>query len=554
MLKSLLMVCCLMCSCVQSAAFEMEAIRPSMASVDMRVTFRPLWGPSRCIGLRGKDIIMPETRKTSPAKTLYAAAFDEILAGYSFLPEVSSTLKINPMVWKHGVREFICKKREFFSQNLEECFLCIKRALQEKKGVFSAKAPYTKRELQAQDIAHSIYPEGKTRLWSVISVADMQKIHIEDVVFVTFCGYSEVLQGKLCPIVPSRQWAAPEESLLSCKAEAPSGSLQFVASYKTQGPSCADTASKRQVCHVQYEDYLRDEQPFIDQSLLMREAASSLADKGGSSQQPHKPFCVQLLVEPKVMDLIDPLCISAYNVGVVWFSEAGRRFAGLFSCIDNFIPIHYNTPHNFCRGRTLLRVALAREFMKGFLLKDPTCCSVKDVRGLNHPEVREICCQKVCFTSGILEHFLWNYIPEHWQDEGFRFQSQTGFWCELDKSHLEGLRARRVGFVWSVINRAELQDIVNGVDRVCNTVVLLVYGEPVALCGKYGPLTHDIPYQGTLWEYAIEEMIEEGKPEKRQRGAPSVCHGTKERPRCVEQRASVYRKKMQQKQSFSEDL
>ena len=136
--------------------------------------------------------INPESGKQS----LYAVFVEQMLAGYSFLPNIDRNQGgielLHPEVLEH-----ISRKHPFFSEDIKKCFERIADLLDQK---LYKVLPAFGRPLEAQVVRTRIYPEGKTRLWRVIEKQDVKRWGIGDTVYIVLSQDRWALKGVLCDV------------------------------------------------------------------------------------------------------------------------------------------------------------------------------------------------------------------------------------------------------------------------------------------------------------------------------------------------------------------
>ena len=425
-------------------------------TADMQVVFFPRTSCVSHVFLEGKKIFVEEAScgRFKRKRSVYDVAREQVLAGYRFLREISEDARKDAALWEDGVREFICKREAFFSQDLRKCFQAIEEALLTGKHVVRVLTKCSwKHPLEARAI-EDIYPEDKTRKWSVIAPQDVWTADSIGTVCLVFRKEIAVLRGSLC-------WKCEE------KGESQEHSL---LDYKRFNP-----LDGRSVC------------------------------------------CKKWFVTiPTALNLLDPNCVSLYDIGILCaFPNSPWRW-GLFDGSDIAFQASYAWCRRFCCEQTTLTQAVRREFMRGFMLNyiNDVCgrrfwnnalCAHKNVKVLNSPGVREVACEKRQFISKILGAVLHKLVTL-WETPGVRAQGGSDY-DVLHKKHVQELQEPYMQFMWEVLDKKALQAKLRSPAKV-KTVLLLVHGENVALSGTLISQCRNISAAGTLWEYAVRDLLE----------------------------------------------
>ena len=174
-------------------ACYVQAADDDWCGANMKVIFRTTISGAWEAAINGKALCI---ESSVGHQTVYDVAAEQILQGFCFLPGVTQQERYNPELHKPHLRELICQKTPFLSEELMRCLEKIEEVLPENKD---AAASHILCKKPKKYIAKkTLCPEGKTRAWSVIPLQDVTKVSFANRVYLVFCDKSEALLGELC--------------------------------------------------------------------------------------------------------------------------------------------------------------------------------------------------------------------------------------------------------------------------------------------------------------------------------------------------------------------
>ena len=143
---------------------------------------------------------------------LRKALSEQMLAGYCFLPDIVLD-GTEEECMRPGVREGVCSTMPFFSEEIKQYWMQIKKCLIKSKYVKRLCLPHHE-EYEQLFISDSrlIYPDGKTRLWHIIP---NQLPRCDEEGFYIFL--SDHVHGLKGVLSEEEEWTLPPESLLAIK-------------------------------------------------------------------------------------------------------------------------------------------------------------------------------------------------------------------------------------------------------------------------------------------------------------------------------------------------
>ena len=443
---------------------------------------------------------------TPPIMTnIYEGLKAQILAGYRLFPErMVEEVTTHKNFFLAGVREHISECQSFLSEDLEWWFSRIEELLA-KNGSLSLSQEGRWKMMVTSVIKEKIYPEGKTRKWSVIPKKDVYRFSCRDRVCITFKDEPMALEGRLCQRVYNM--ALDPRSLLACQ--------RIVAQRE-------DFAQKDNAEEESFSD--NKEAWWIASSRKKKgrpEATSSIAkpkleaiDEGKEALMfqcntvAFRPIFAEneTFVEKffsRILPTIDfPCGIGHASVHrgtdcdiYFWLFHAGVRYTVAANCSKLQVSMPIRCFGRICNGWSTVTNAFWRSFLRGFALKRPKR-GCENVRLFTVPQVRTVVCEKQSFINAALQDVFRPVIRdlENCNSAGSK---QTGMM-------FESLLSERQKILWSIEDRDTfLHDVlVEKKDRyVCSgTVLCLMRGEPAVLKG--------VPVSARYKDHSVKENLE----------------------------------------------
>ena len=127
--------------------------------------------------------------------------WEQTSAGFSFKPSIDVRLWSNPVWMNEGVRHLACKKNTFLSEAIKACL----DKVEEAQAVPSKGFGLKDEPLSLQDVQTLLYPEGMTRLWSVVPKYERVP---SGVVMIRFLQSKDALRGDLLDDIWEKSEAA----------------------------------------------------------------------------------------------------------------------------------------------------------------------------------------------------------------------------------------------------------------------------------------------------------------------------------------------------------
>lgn len=449
----------LLCFVVQVMA---ATASDSWDGADMQLIYHPgLAARSFQVGFKGKEMPIKKAMHMFPrglmqkgvevpGENVHEVVRDQVLAGYSYLPQVPHSVRQDPVLREHGVREFICSNEYFSSKALSTCVDVITENLQKGQGTACVRKHLGWRDFPLQDIKKSVYPAGRTRLWRAIPVQNVTRLSRENRVCFVFRGEDVALEGVLAPQVEDLLRAVKSDSLWMLKN----------VDEPRQSPVCAQKTD----------------------------------------------------ATPKLSDFLNPACTSNCDFGVLYCSLGGAHNGALFSCEVKGKEVTINV--SYAQGLRAKQFTipivecLQREMLRGFVLKNKKASSKKNDKVLMRPEIRDVACAHTAFTSGILDSFL-DTVEENWDVAGFRSTEPNSFWNGLAKEHMKeakGLNHHLKEWEWSVVSQ---EDVDEYLEKEHNKYAMFILCRGAGFGVKGHPVfkTLDPPDHASLRKYAVRSFL-----------------------------------------------
>ena len=437
---------------------------------DLCVTHYPLWQRPAQVLLKAKAIVVNEDDTSSLFETLE----EEMLAGYNFSPDVPAHMRVNPALRQSGVREIVCSRCSFTSPVIRNCFTSesseactIEHCLAQSGCDGKRPSAAGRRGLLVTDVKEKIFPEDKTRLWSVVSAKHVGAMAMHERVVITFRGRKDALEGVLCDRALESEGLSDEKR---CSA-------------------------------------------FEEGNLL------AIARRGHVSSETtvERPVGVLQTANP-----LDRFFVEGYNIGFIY--PCDNQWGGvLLSSEGLFRRVRYCYDCEEDCMRVPLDCALTREFNRGFFLKGPymdvrrsnkkvatlmLCqCDTPHVEPnyavLSQQDVRTFACRRKAFCSEVLLNFV-RSLPKKWEQ---RCVSEQTPWREASQESLRALASKNKKLSWTIWDEQEFTSALEMAPKK-GTMFLLVRGENVVLRGKQ-TVNSGYPGKsiGTLWELLSKDLL-----------------------------------------------
>ena len=372
--------------------------------------------------------------KAGGTQRLNEALCDEMLAGYSFLPEIPFWHAPEKLM-QSGVREHVCLCYDFFSENMEGFFKQMKEILSfesDREKCLVDKRPQGKK-LRAADVDAYIYPPGMTRLWRVVPRESLWVLLYQDRVFVSVEGEKYMLEG----ILRKRQalQKPPPRNLLCLKKQ-----LKQRAGEKIGGVT-----------------------------LSVRVPVGDVFSQ-------HELRC----------DALES-CESGCAVGIACCS-GGAWEGGLFDLSGLTCYLHWRRFYHYCRETTTLFDSVRHATLQGSCLRYPLRGAI-NVDYFEDYDVQKATCIKVPFSSDRLRYLLTEY--KRYVFDSSRCIADAcwpGLRCESFEAMFAGTNTLR----WDIVDKGVLlrwyfeeKALPDG------SVVVVVQGLPVGFCGMRQKKTSD---------------------------------------------------------------
>ena len=411
---------------------------------DVHILYSPRLGQPSHLNFDGKHVFV-QNFDACARRSVFSVVQQHLFAGYYFGEDVPKSVRNNRDVWRSGVREFVCEKTPFFSEDLKECFECVAALLANTPAVEQKKSFFACKLLRAKDLKERVYPEGYTRQWRVVSAKYAMKRHLfKNRVCVLLKNHSEALEGVLIKLPRATSWIP---------GRTPRGHFKPLME--------AETPQNRSLFILKIPDKVR------------------------------KKDMTRVEGVPRMCDLLNPHSITQYNVGFIFFPQAGMRCGALMDAS------HVNCLDDFDVSRRLLDV-LKNEILKGFVLKRGEKSLEKNIGVLRLCDVREVACRRRQFVSRVLDDFV-RSLPTYLSEFGidWRQSDETG----NGRVNLRTMFSRFKKIVWSVRDACDVVGV-RRLEQPRNSIALFVQGESVVLTGTPVLRCRYVGLSDSLWTYA----------------------------------------------------
>lgn len=423
--------------------------------------------------------------------TLGEGLREQILAGYRLFPDIAmEEVTTHKNFFAPGVREHISECQPFLSEDLEWRFGRIEELLHQRASL-SLRQEGRWKKMDADLIKEKIYPEGKTRIWSVIPRKKVGRYSLRDTVCITFKGEPVALEGRLCR--RSGDTFQEPRSLWECAMLVEQRS--DLARNVSEKPEAWWMGSQGRSRRSDAGSVTRSRLDMMDKRVLPHWRTVCFSQLAEESAPFVERFFSRILPERVFHRAIASdlyiCCVQEGSLGVV---EANAD-------------LQVSTPMR-CSGKYALGWSTAGDafwhgFLRGFALKRPKH-GCENVELFTVPQVRKVVCKKQSFVNTALQDVFSQIIGDLEKRLG---KDSTGA-----RLMLETLLPERQHILWSIEDRDTFLDDVLIKRRqglVCpGTVFVVMRREPAVLKGvPVSARYKDNAVQENLGIYWFQEVI-----------------------------------------------
>ena len=148
--------------------------------------------------VRPSYVALSKTRRGSSCakKSLYEELKELMLAGYRLYPDIKEKAICSDAFLQEGVRELISRSEPFYSGELRCLFAKVEQIVGDKKSLIF-RDPGRCQQMEPGYITEWAYPEGLTRVWTVVEAKHVKKVSLYDRMCIFLKGERFALEGRL---------------------------------------------------------------------------------------------------------------------------------------------------------------------------------------------------------------------------------------------------------------------------------------------------------------------------------------------------------------------
>ena len=419
---------------------------------DLEVIFAPSVGRTAHAFLKSRKIQVKNIRRHNPKKehcqstiSLYDSVRDEMLAGYRFIPEIDNGSWHDEAWWSEDLRDKVCTRESFYSDQLKLCCESIATCLDTKSmicNIWEKDMPKSWKDLDAQCVSKNFYQAGATRLWTVVPASVVGSSYLNNQIFLRFYKADTALRGVL----------------VQCAKEIGSATANGETQIFYSGTFIP-------------RDWAQDSK--IRNLLALMKMKEDEKTQCASVESCSKK-AASLDLSPSLENILHPGYAGQWDVCLEYHPRPGVCRSGFF------LGKEFAISTDFWEKGHLSQV-LRREILKGFYVKNAEKLSHEDVRTLKRPDVRDIVCTRISRESETMQICL-NALCGFWH-AGFRYDGSDLLLTDIQD--LLKATEKNAKIVWSILDKEELKQVRSGAKVFKERTLLIgVQSEEVALKGS----------------------------------------------------------------------